>query len=79
MRKSQKEDMYPQDWTKTDFHKVLVRFFVMCIGICLLTVGCQKCNQWFGQDDDWWLEEAVEEVIESKTGLNLDLTPASHE
>lgn len=55
---------------------------VMVIGIVLMVVVvCVGCNQawwsWYPQDN--LLEETVEEVIEQKTGLDLDLSPTSSE
>lgn len=47
--------------------------------ILLVAVGCSKINQWFGLKDDNPIEEITEKVIESKTGLDIDLTPASPE
>lgn len=79
MSKSQKKEMHPIDWSKTDLHRMMVRFSALTFAIFLLAVGCQHCNQWFQQDDDWWFEEVVEEVIESEVGLNIDLTPNTPE
>lgn len=79
MCKLPKDKMPLIDWSKTDYHKHVVRFCIVMSTIFIMSVGCQQCNRFFDQDDDWWLEEAVEEVIEAKTGLQLDLSPESHE
>lgn len=37
--------------------------------------GCHYLNQKAGLPDDNVIEELIEELIESKTGLEIDLTP----
>lgn len=41
--------------------------------------GCHYLNQKVGLPDDNVIEELIEELIESKTGLDIDLTPGSPE
>lgn len=45
-------------------------------GFALLTVTANKV---FKLEDDNELEEFVEEIIENKTGMDIDLTPDSKE
>jgi len=37
--------------------------------------GCHYINQKLGLRDDNIIEEAIEDLIEAKTGLDIDLTP----
>jgi len=46
---------------------------------CVLLFGCSEMNKSAGLDDDNFVEEAIEVVIYSKTGLDVDLTPDSKE
>lgn len=41
--------------------------------------SCSYVNKKLGLEDDNVAEEMVEAVIDAKTGLNIDLTPASPE
>jgi hypothetical protein len=44
-----------------------------------MLAGCSQMNNYLGIQDDNIVEEAIEEVIEEKTGIKLDLTPGSDE
>ena len=49
---------------------------IMIIAFCALMFGgCSYFNQKFGLEDDHPLEEAVEDIIEHKTGIEVDFTP----
>ena len=37
--------------------------------------GCSYFNKQFGLQDDNPIEEAIEDVIEHRTGIDVDLTP----
>ncbi len=37
--------------------------------------GCSYLNKQFGLQDDNPIEEAIEDVIEHRTGIDVDLTP----
>ena len=57
------------------FYSILV-----LVGITLyLLCGCSSINKKFGLDDDNMIEELFEDLIEQKTGLDIDLTPGSPE
>jgi hypothetical protein len=57
------------------FYSILV-----IVGITLyLPCGCSSINKKFGLDDDNVIEELFEDLIEQKTGLDIDLTPGSPE
>ena len=45
----------------------------------LLLCGCGPINRYLGIEDDSIVEEMVEEAIQIKTGMNIDLTPNSPE
>lgn len=62
------------DW-KEVFMKVI---FVFCIG-ALFFGGCTYVNKKIGMEDDWAGEELLEDEIESRTGISIDLTPATKE
>lgn len=47
--------------------------------ILLLTASCHKINQWVSLNDDNVIEEAAEELLKDKTGLDLDFTPNTPE
>lgn len=52
--------------------------YAILIGSALVS-GCSALNREFGLPDDNPIEETVEAEIESVTGLDIDLTPASPE
>lgn len=45
------------------------------IGVALLLASCSPINRKLGLEDDNWIEQAVEFIIDEKTGLDIDLTP----
>lgn len=48
--------------------------------LCIFALtSCSAANKQLGLKDDNIAEEVLEEVIESKTGLDLDLTPGTPE
>lgn len=61
------------------------KFLLWALILCLLVsfaafcCGCSYINKKLGLSDDNLGEEIVEEVIEMKTGLDIDLTPSSPE
>ena len=49
---------------------------IMVIILCALTFGgCSYFNKKLGMEDDNPIEEAIEDVIEHQTGIEVDLTP----
>ncbi len=46
--------------------------------LCLMD-GCSYLNKKARLDDDNFIEEAIEHLIEEKTGLDIDLSPKSPE
>ena len=62
--------------------KYILSFYLvmMAVGISMyMLFGCTSINKKFGLSDENMLEELVEDVIEQKTGLDIDLTPGSPE
>lgn len=55
-----------------------MRFFSIIVLILALS-SCTPINQKLGLQDDNFGEELVEEAIELKTGLSVDLSPSSKE
>jgi len=54
--------------------------FVACVALMAVAMGgCSYLNREAGLSDDWWGEELIEEALEQKTGLDLDLSPSSPE
>ena len=65
---------------KINEHKdEIVKLISIFILLGLICGGCHYINQKFNLNNDNIAEEFLEEVIESKTGLDLDLTPNSKE
>lgn len=53
---------------------------ILClIGVALLLHSCSSLNKKAGLKDDNFVEELLEQAIEEKTGLDLDLTPETKE
>ncbi len=49
---------------------------IMVVVLCTLVFGgCSYLNKKFGLQDDNPIEEAIEDIIEHKTGIEIDLTP----
>jgi len=59
--------------------KVIMKLVVCFLVISAITGGCTYLNHKVGLEDDNIIEESIEQVIENKTGLDLDLSPASKE
>ena len=58
------------------------KLFVVFIIIMISIVACDACtrlNNKVGLQDDNFIEECVEALIENKTGLDVDLSPESPE
>lgn len=49
------------------------------ISMIVMCCGCSYINRKLGLQDDNFGEELAEEIIEMKTGLDVDLTPSSPE
>lgn len=61
----------------------IVELVMKIVGIVvvagLLVAGCSYVNKKLNQKDDWFGEELVEQVIQDKIGIDIDLTPGSKE
>ena len=51
----------------------------IAILMLMMLCGCGPINRYLGMEDDSIVEEMVEEAIQIKTGLRVDLTPNSPE
>jgi len=71
-----KENM--KDWFK-NMPRYVTYTAVATFILAALAGGCSYINQKLGLMDDNVIEESIENVIESKTGLSFDLTPGSEE
>lgn len=58
---------------------LIMRVFVVVGAIALFLGSCSPVNEWLGLSDDNVAEELIEGLIESETGLLIDLTPQSPE
>lgn len=56
-----------------------MRNITIIIGIIFGVWSCNYINQKLGLPDDNIAEELAEELIEQKTGLDIDLTPGTPE
>lgn len=56
-----------------------MRFAIILFVLASVLGGCHFVNNKLGLQDDNVAEELAEELIESKTGVDIDLTPASPE
>ena len=52
--------------------------FVLCI-VGMFFGGCEYINNKMGMQDDWVGEEILEDEIEARTGISIDLTPSTKE
>lgn len=66
-------DMWVQ-WMQNNESKVMIAVLVL-----ILVAGCTALNRKANLKDDNFFEETIEELIEAKTGLDIDLTPSSPE
>lgn len=49
------------------------------VTLSIIFCSCTPINSFFGLPDDNVGEEIVEDIIEGRTGVNIDLSPASPE
>lgn len=64
---------------KTSSYVIFLLLMVLFATLCMWLTSCSSINKMFGLKDDNVAEELIEQAIESKTGLNIDLTPSSPE
>lgn len=57
----------------------VVSIVIVFIALVALMMSCSNINKFYGLEDDNFIEEAVENVLESKIGIDLDLTPFTEE
>lgn len=58
---------------------LVMRMLLIMFTVAILQGGCSYINYKAGLSDDWAGEEILEEIIEAKTGVDIDLTPGSRE
>jgi len=47
--------------------------------LAVACIACEPVNRYFGLEDDNWIEESGEAILEYKTGIHADFTPSSPE
>jgi PBP1b-binding outer membrane lipoprotein LpoB len=52
---------------------------ITCIALTLIFSSCSSIDRYFGIPEDNIIEEAAEDFIKMKTGLDVDLTTFSPE
>lgn len=57
----------------------LLLIFLSVLCLMFSCFSCSSINKKLGLKDDNFIEEALESVIESNTGFDIDLTPGSPE
>ena len=62
-----------------DLKVVSMKLFMIACACALIIISvcgaCSIINDWTGLKDDNVIEEAIEDVIEHQTGIDIDLTP----
>lgn len=62
---------------------MLKRRFILLVSLIMIVTfssfGCSKLNKQVGLEDDNFIEELAEEVIEYYTELEIELTPSTTE
>ena len=53
----------------------MYKFFILSF----MLVACSQVEEKLGLPEDNFIEEIIEEVIEQKTGIDIDLTPSTPE
>lgn len=64
-------------WRFLVIHRFKIIAFL--ISIMLVSNACSQVNRYLSLPDDHLFEEGAESLIESQTGLDIDLTPSSIE
>ena len=61
------------------YEQYMIRLAIACLLVCACFSGCNYVNAKLGLKSDNVAEELFEDLIESKTGWHIDLTPDSPE
>jgi len=56
-----------------------MKYYALALISLALLSGCEYINQKLGLEDDNLAEEIVEEIIEQKFDVDIDLSPSSKE
>lgn len=59
--------------------KVIMYGAIAILLLCVYFISCERIYQTLNIPSDNPIEEAIEQVIEHETGINIDLTPQSKE
>lgn len=59
----------------TEWIKIIAKVMAYLFVLNILISGCSHLNARFGVKNDNVIESSIEDVIESHTGLSIDLTP----
>ncbi len=53
----------------------MIKLIVILFTCAVCFGGCSYFNRKLGLEDDNPIEEAIEDIIENRTGIEIDLTP----
>lgn len=63
----------------SELKRWIMRLFIFIITLSLVTSACSEINKYFSKEDDHFLEESAEAIIDRHLGVDIDLTPISPE
>ena len=61
--------------TQKFYRYIIMKILILFAALSVSFVGCSTINKYFGMENDNEIEQTVEFIIESQTGVNVDLTP----
>ncbi len=64
---------------KLNKKKLIMKIILVLIVSVSIIGGCSYVNKKLGLKDDNPIEEAIEEMVENRIGLDIDFTPDSKE
>lgn len=57
------------------YREEILKGFLVLLALAGIMGGCSYLNRSLGMEDDNPIEQMIEQIIEEKTGIDLDLTP----
>ena len=56
-----------------------LKILALLVALSVVCVSCGTIENWFGLEEDNFIEELAEDIVRMETGLDLDFTPCSPE